>query len=129
VVPDIDIKTEDGKPTRTQAETALNNEVRAAISNACKDDIGRDLIRSGSQFRWKSCVARIQNEGYIIVGFPTQARLPAESIDRKATNSWRKLDRSSLTTALDARDNAGEGLRFETVAEELTKSMSISLLC
>ncbi|KAJ7840014.1 hypothetical protein B0H13DRAFT_2366428 [Mycena leptocephala] len=120
-VPDIDIKTEDGKPTRTQTKTALNNEVRTTISNACQDDIGRDLVRQGNQFRWKSCVARIQNEGYIIVGFPTQARLPTESIDRKATNSWRKLDHSSLTMALDTRDNAGEGLRFEAVAEELTK--------
>ncbi|KAJ7828413.1 hypothetical protein B0H13DRAFT_2373236 [Mycena leptocephala] len=69
-LPDIDVKTEDGKMTRTQIDTAHNNEVREYLSGACTTDVGRDLIRKGTQFRWKTCVSRFQTEGFIIMAFP-----------------------------------------------------------
>jgi hypothetical protein len=74
-------------------------------------------------------VARIQNQGYIITGFPSDIRLPAESVDRKGTNSWRIHDCSALTMALDARSKPAQGFRFEEVADELKNCTWIFLLC
>ncbi|KAJ7923349.1 hypothetical protein B0H13DRAFT_1864975 [Mycena leptocephala] len=119
---DLDTKTVDGKLSRSQADTVLNDQVRLRYSNACQDDVGEDLIRRGGQLRWKTSVARIQNQGYIITGFPSDIRLPAESVDRKGTNSWRIHDCSALTMALDARSKPAQGFRFEEVADELKNS-------
>ncbi|KAJ7248565.1 hypothetical protein B0H12DRAFT_1123295 [Mycena haematopus] len=118
-IPDILVRAEDGRLTRGQVD---NDQVRTQLSGACTADMGKDVMHHGSLFLWKSCVARIQSEGYIVVGFPSDVRLPAESMDRKATSSWRKHDRLRLTMALEARETVGQGFRFEEMEQALKKS-------
>ncbi|KAJ7251181.1 hypothetical protein B0H12DRAFT_1071979 [Mycena haematopus] len=117
------VKSEDAAVmSRSQTDTELNKKVRQLIIDACIADIGHDVMQQGSMFRWKSSVARIRKEGYILVGFPVNVRFPCQSTDGKATASWRKPHRESLTKAINARGVPGHGMRFERVGEEPLES-------
>ena len=60
----------------------------------------------------------LRKEGFVVLGFPINVRFHCQSVDGKATGSWCKPHRESLTKALEARDVPGQGMRYEKVEEE-----------
>ncbi|KAJ6542924.1 hypothetical protein B0H19DRAFT_1076950 [Mycena capillaripes] len=109
---EVIMKAED-MPTlsRSQNDTMENRRVCQMIVDVSVADIGRDVMQQGALFRWKSSVTRFRKDGFVLINFPIDVRFPCQSVDEKATGSWRKPHRESLTEALHARSVAGQGMR------------------
>ena len=109
-------------------ETRVIETIRKKLSEASKTDVKIDVFRdlNNNHFAWTSLVPALVNQGYHIIGWPSDVRFPAEFGSGKAIGGLRRAERLKLLQAIDARgDGKYAGIRFEKVGTTLRPSVHV----
>ncbi|KAJ7815404.1 hypothetical protein B0H14DRAFT_3476156 [Mycena olivaceomarginata] len=97
------------------------DQLRVRLAQASIADVGFNafLKQNGGGFLWTSLGRELLKRRVRIVGYPVDARLPAQTKARKGSSAWRILDLNAFNRALQARSSAGHGLRLEKIPDSV----------
>ncbi|KAJ7832791.1 hypothetical protein B0H14DRAFT_2591902 [Mycena olivaceomarginata] len=97
------------------------DQLRVRLAQASIADVGFNafLKQNGGGFLWTSLGRELLKRRVRIVGYPVDARLPAQTKARKGSSAWQILDLNAFNRALQARSSAGHGLRLEKIPDSV----------
>ncbi|KAJ7360847.1 hypothetical protein DFH08DRAFT_951487 [Mycena albidolilacea] len=115
-----------GKATQAQkvASTAHRDAVRALrtrLGEICIADLGVNVFeKDNGDFGLHKAAGELAANNSILTNWPADVRLPHLYPKNKALSALRLPEIRSLNEAMDARETAGQGLRFELMKEPYT---------
>jgi hypothetical protein len=115
-----------GKATQAQkvASMAHRDAVRALrtrLGEICIADLGVNVFeKDNGDFGLHKAAGELAANNSILTNWPADVRLPHLYPKNKALSALRLPEICSLNEAMDARETAGQGLRFELMKEPYT---------